>query len=424
MNRTIQPPIQEITNVELLAPLKEVLSNGIPIYMTHVPDLEVLKLEVVIWAGRPWEAKKLASKVTAKLLKEGTNSRNSKEISEWFDYYGASINIQVNLDYITISLNCLTRYFDKLFPVFNEIIQEPIFPENELEVFINNTIQKLYIDLSKSEVVAYRSITEKIFGENHPYGYNTTEELLKQITRTDLINHFNSNFISTRCYLFLSGDFSDSHLKTINTSFERIKPGSNEDLLSLPDPNASPYRTDIVMENSTQCALRLGRKLFTRNHPDYADCFILNTLLGGFFGSRLNMNIRETKGFTYSISSSLDTFTFDGSLIISSEMSAKHTNKAIKLIFEEFEDLKTELVSETELLQLKRYLMGSLIMAVDGPFNTNGVIKTLIADGVTLNLWDKVIKRIQEINSEDLMLMSQKYLNKEDFWIVTAGPKK
>ncbi|HMG14909.1 MAG TPA: pitrilysin family protein [Saprospiraceae bacterium] len=423
MNRSIPPLIKEITKVELPIPEQINYSNGIPLYLTPAFDLPVLKLEIVICAGRPWEKKRLAAKITAKTLKEGVASKTSKEISAYFDFYGASLNVQFNLDYLTISLYCLTRYFDKLLPLLEEIIKAPIFPENEIETYIKNNIKKLQIDLSKPEVIAYRSITEKIFGPDHPYGYNSTEEFYNLISRQDILEHYKTNYRPSRYRIFLSGGYTDQILKALELAFgnwylEDEKVFHLDPAFAIP-----PKRIDISMDTVVQSAVRMGRKLFTRNHNDYPDMFILNTLLGGFFGSRLNMNIRETKGFTYNISSSLDTFSFDGCLIISSEMSAKHINKAIKLIFNEFNILQNIPVDEAELKQLRSYLMGSLIMAIDGPFNANGIIKTLVADGVSLNLWTKVVNRIQDITANDILLLSQKYLNKKDFWVLTSGPK-
>lgn len=423
MNRSIPPTIKEITKVELPFPELITFRNGIPVYLTPAFDLPVLKLEIVFFAGRPWEKKKLASKITGKTIKEGVASKTSKEISAWFDFYGASINTQANLDYITISLYCLTRYFYQVLPLLEEIIKAPLFPEIEIETYIKNSIKKLQIDLTKPEVIAYRTITENMFGSNHPYGYNSTEELYKLINRNDIIEHYKFNYNPSRCHIFLSGGYNDTTLKELECAF------GNWELKDLIKPSFAeaeeciPSKIDLKLDNIVQSAVRIGRKLFTRNHPDYADMFILNTLLGGFFGSRLNMNIRESKGYTYNISSSLDTFTFDGCLIISSEMSSKHKNKAIKLIFNEFHMLQHEPVDEPELIQLKRYLMGSLIMAIDGPFNANGIIKTLIADGVPLSTWDKVVERIQNITSKDILHIAQKYLHKEDFWVVTTGAK-
>ncbi len=423
MNRSIPPIIKEITKVEFPIPEQIIFSNGIPLYLTPALDLTVLKLELVICAGRPWEKKKLTSKITGKLIKEGVASKTSKEISAFFDFYGASINVQANLDYITVSLYCLNRYFNELLPLLEEILKAPLFPEIEIETYIKNNIKKLQIDLTKSEVVAYRSITEKIFGINHPYGYNSTEEHYRDINRIDIVEHYKLNYIPSRCRIFLSGGYTEKILKDLENTFgnwysvDSIKASFPLATLSI------PQRIDLKMENAAQSAVRIGRKLFTRSHKDYPDMFILNTLLGGFFGSRLNMNIRESNGFTYNISSSLDTFTFDGSLIVSSEMSSKHMNKAIKLIFNEFNLLQNTPVDELELKQLRSYLMGSLIMAIDGPFNANGIIKTLIADGVSYDLWDKVVDRIQKISANDILTLSQKYLNIEDFWIVTTGSK-
>jgi predicted Zn-dependent peptidase len=135
------------------------------------------------------------------------------------------------------------------------------------------------------------------------------------------------------------------------------------------------------------------------------------------------MNIREAKGMTYNIGSSLDTLSFDGCLIIMGDMSHRHVGKATQQIFKEFDKLCKQPIGADELLQLKRYTLGTMLTAIDGPFNTSSIIKSFIADQTDLDLWNRAIARIHTIDAQGLMDIAIKYLQPDDFWIVSAGMK-
>lgn len=421
MNRKIPPPINDILKVEL--PVPEVISfpNGSDLYLTHFKGLPVIRLEIVIMAGRPFEKKKIVSKLTGRLLKEGAAGRTAKQISDFVDHFGGTFHSSANLDYVTLTLHCLRKYFSELWPLVSDILFFPDFPEKDLQTYIENSIQKLDIDLTKPEVIAYRILTEKIFGSEHPYGYNSTVELYKSATRQDLTEHFKRSFVPTSTHLFLSGGFEQAEVELIS----RTIAAWNNPLTSKPIipsvSEISPQRIHYEIPSSVQSSLRIGRRMFSRNHPDYIDLFILNTLLGGFFGSRLNMNIRENKGMTYNIGSSLETLSYDGCFLIMAEMSHEHVEKAIKLIFKEFKKLTEEPVGEDELIQLKRYMMGTLINAIDGPFNTSSLIKSIISDQSDLGIWEKAVARIHAINADNIFETATRYLHPDDYWVVSSG---
>lgn len=423
MNRKIPPVIEDIKKVDLPTPEIFNFLNDSVLYCTYAHGLPVIRVEIVIMAGRPFEKKRIISKLTGRLLKDGTKTKTAKQIADFFDNYGATINTSSNLDYITITLHCLRKYFEQLWPVVVEVLMEPGFHEQDMLTYINNSIQKLEIDLTKPEVVAYRTITEKIFGTNHPYGYNSTTELYKAANQQDLFDHFNANFLPAQTSVHLSGGYMECDLDLIMNTLKswEAKPRPKPVIPSIDIIN--PERLHLEIDSSSQSSLRLGRKMFARSHPDYIDMFILNTLLGGFFGSRLNMNIRENKGMTYSIGSSLETLSFDGCFIVMADMSHEHINKAIKLIFKEFKKLSDQPIDDDELLQLKRYLIGTLINAVDGPFNSSGLIKSLVADQVGLSIWDQATSRINSIQATEIMATAQMYLQPDDFWVVSSGKR-
>lgn len=423
MNRKIAPPIKDIGQIEL--PLPEIMrfDNGSALYLTHGNSLPVVKIEVVVMAGRPYETKKIISKLTGRLLKEGTLQKTAQQISAKVDEYGASFHTSANLDYITLSLHCLQKYLPTLWPLMEEILLYPSFPEREFKTYTDNSIQRLEIDLTKPEVLAYRSVTELIFGSEHPYGYNSTKQLYREAFREDMVQYHARTFLPQATKIHLSGGYTDHDVQIICHTLENWAIKGNSQHVNLPAYTNKPEKVHFELKSSIQSSLRIGRKMFPRPHPDFNDMFILNTLLGGFFGSRLNMNIREDKGMTYNIGSSLESLTLDGCLIVMADLSHSNISKAIRLIFKEFNKLREHLVEADELEQLKRYLIGNLISSVDGPFNTASLVKSMIADNVELNTWDHLIQRIHSINQHDIKVMAEKYLNPEDFWIVSAGQK-
>ena len=150
LDRSQSPSIQEISNLQLIKPIQHRLKNNIPVYEINMGTQEVIKLEVIFQAGRPFEHKEMVARATSRLLKEGTKQHSSTEIAEKVDFYGGTLSMPVNLDTSNVVLYCLRKHFDKLLPILAEIILNPTFPEKELQRFIKNNQQRLQVELSKT----------------------------------------------------------------------------------------------------------------------------------------------------------------------------------------------------------------------------------------------------------------------------------
>jgi zinc protease len=315
-DRRNAPLINQIGQIDLPNPEKYILDNGIPVYEVNKGTQEIIKIEVVFHAGRPYELKKLAARATASLIKEGSTNHSSADISETIDFYGGTLSTPYNLDTSNIVLYSLNMHFEKLIPLAAEVIKTPVFPQDELEAYIKKSKQSLQVELQKNDVIAYRKITEFLFGAEHPYGYNSFPETYDFLTRDDLINHHQKNFTKDNCSIFVSGKSSPEIINLLNQHLGKEMQQGKSVLNYFPKEVPTPAKVKIPHSDNVQTAIRIGRRLFNRKHEDYNGLYLVNTILGGYFGSRLMTNIREDKGYTYNIYSAIDTMHEDGCFYI------------------------------------------------------------------------------------------------------------
>ena len=322
LNRKIPPEIREISGLQLPQPQDLAFRTmAFPIYVLDYPGQAIVKLELAYRVGRPEEHARLVSRATARMIREGSRSRTGGEIAEQIDFYGASFNSPTNLDSTHFLLFSLKKHFQNVLPIFAEAILEPTFPIAELDTFKRTSLQELQVDLEKPEVLAYRKVTELIFGEAHPYGYNSTPADYDRLTRRRSATSLRR--------LVCARELQHFHQRwrwTINCSrcsmifLEKIKKKAKRRTIKPSNKARNPKKIALHQPNSLQTAIKMGRRLFNKKHPDYNGFFVLNTVLGGYFGSRLMANIREKKGFTYNIYSTADAMLHDGCFYISTEV--------------------------------------------------------------------------------------------------------
>lgn len=424
IDRTIPPAIRKISNIDLPDCQTIYLDNGIPLYLVESGDQPLIKLEVVYNAGRPYEQQKLAARATARLLKEGTKNYTSAQIAEQTDFFGSTISSPVNLDTSNLSFYCLSRHLEELLPMWTEILTEPTFPQHELDSFVKNNIQRLQVELTKPDVIAYRTITDEIYGKNHPYGYNSQPSTYTDLQRSWLFDHFEENYHAGSCRLFLSGKPGPKAIELINKHLgQAIKKGIPKKP-TFPLVDTSPVCLTLEKANSLQTAIRLGHPTVGRDHADYAGFFVLNTLFGGYFGSRLMANLREDKGWTYHIGSSIDTLQQAATFMISTEIMKGSEQLALKEIMHEIDRLQQDLVKEEELEMVQNYLMGSMLSMIDGPFNVAEIVRTAIVEELPTNYFQNTIETIQTITVKEIRDLAQKHINQAGMWQVTVGPGK
>jgi predicted Zn-dependent peptidase len=259
------------------------------------------------------------------------------------------------------------------------VINNPAFDRNELKVYTDNKIERLKIDLKKNEVLAYRHLTEAIFGPHHPYGKNVFPEDYMAITTEDLHIHHKKYILPQRGMVLVSGSFGDVETARIEKVLGHWNPphtNGRSEISTFPAESKTGY-FEYDGPQVHQAAIRIGRKLFPQSHPDFDGLFVLNTILGGYFGSRLMTEIRENQGLTYGIYSSVDSFASDGCFYISTETATDNISKVIEAIGQEVDKLRNDLIPEPELQMARNYLMGHLMTQIDGPFSTMDFIKSM-----------------------------------------------
>lgn len=418
-NRTIAPAIKDAIDFQIsLKPCsKFFLSNGTPIYYLNDGAEEVAVIDFVFDAGNSFENKTGVAATVNFLLKNGTKDKSAFQITEYFEYYGAYLSTKCFNETATITLHCLSKHLAQLLPVIRELITESVFPESELEIFKQNSIQRLSVNLLKCDFVANRLIDQYLYGKNHPYGRVSSREDIEALTREDLIDFFKQYYLGGKCIIFAAGKLPADFENLMDTHFGDLTIHENITTVKY-KRNLTKVKKHFVNndENGVQGAIRIAIPFPSFKHPDFKKAIVLNTLFGGYFGSRLMANIREEKGYTYGIHSYIENHVFESAWIISTEAGKEVCKETIDEVYKEMNDLREEPVNAEELLLVKNYMMGLNLGYIDGPFQIVNRWKSLILNGLDENYYYDSLRVIKEISAEELQEVANKYLVPEAFY--------
>ena len=419
LDRTIAPKAQPIDNINFVLPDHWKLTNGIPVYSYHLGSEDVIKLDFVFPGGTKYQTKSLIASTVKNVLKEGTDKYSSKEIADAIDFYGAFLETELNNDYATVSLYCLNKHMDNVLPIVLNVITNASFPQNEIDKYLNRSKQNYLLGQEKVATLSSQAYVKTIFN-NSEYGQVATEEDYEQVTREDLLAFYKKHYALSEATVFIAGNVSPVLRKFIEVEVGQL-PINNKSEFTFNFTLPNYKQTDVFIEkrNAIQSAIRFGKPTIKIDHEDFNHFQILNTVLGGYFGSRLMMNIREDKGYTYGIGSGLSSKNEIGNFIISTEVGSDVTKDAIKEIQLEIDKIKTELIPEKELSIVKNYILGSLLKNTDGPFDLLERYKTIHFNGLANNHYDLFIQDIHSATPEKLREIANKYLT--DLSIIVAG---
>ena len=424
LDRTTPPAIHDAVEFDFKLPALNTLSldNGLPLYWVDAGVQDVVQIDWVFPAGLWYEHKNAVAHATAGLLKNGTAKYTSEQISEALEFYGAQLKVNAGNDNSSITLYSLTKHLPSLLPMVLEIITEATFPEKEVDIYKRNTVQRLLVSLRQCDFVANQRIDALLFGEAHPYGRFSQQAKIEVLTREDLLSFFKTHYNLAHARMFMGGKVGAAEVKCINDIFGKVSL-SKEAITPLTFPDAPPAEKIHRIANDpngVQGAIRIGRLFPNRHHPDYTPMVVLNTLFGGYFGSRLMSNIREDKGYTYGIHSSMSPELNGGSLVIQTETKREVAELAVKEIYHEMETLCNEVAGDEELLLVKNYLLGGILGDLDGPFSILQRWRTLILNGFNEDQFNRNISIYKNIDAKTLQGLAQKYFTKEDFYEIVV----
>lgn len=423
LNRTLAPESKHVDDIHFIEPLKQQLDNGIPVFTVNAGKQELVRIEF-IFENVNWNpSKPLEAISTSHLISNGTPELTAREIADKVDYYGAFLQTEYGADQSTVKLYTLNKHLASVLPILRSILNESVFPEHELAIFVQNQKQSLQVSLQKNDYLARKTFANTLFGDT-TYGSSIDAADYDTFKREDLLTYFKSAYRPENCTIFVAGKFEEAEFTILNDAiggkwnnrgqstvnqFSFTQKGGAELLIEKPE--------------ALQSAIRMGTLGITRKHVDFAGFQVLNCLLGGYFGSRLMANIREDKGYTYGIGSAVTSLKDAGYFFIATEVGADVCASALNEIEKEIDILKTVLVPEAELDLVRNYMLGSMLGSLENAFSHADKFKNVYFSGLDYGYYENYIQTVKYITPAELQQLAIRYLNTEHFVKVVVGKK-
>jgi predicted Zn-dependent peptidase len=356
------PPVETVT-----------LPNGLPLHMIRTAGQQVARVSLVWAAGASAQRKPFVASSTVNLLAEGSERCSAQQISERLDFVGSYFDVNIDRDYAVATFCCLEKFFVPTLEVMEEVLLRPAFPEQEVALYARKRMERLAVERAKPSTRAREMFSAALFGDKHPYGISSPEAEYSNLTRED-VREFHRRFYGAGdCFAVCSLSDDAAQRDQIVALLSQLPRGEKAAVAEFPVARSDARRGETV-EGAVQSAIRIGRLLFERHHPDFVGMQVVATILGGYFGSRLTRNLREERGYTYGVMAAMVNLRRAGYLAVATEVSAEATADAVEQIFGEMERLREELVTEDELENVRRTMLGEVMRILDGPFGIVDVV--------------------------------------------------
>ncbi|HEX2922006.1 MAG TPA: pitrilysin family protein [Bacteroidales bacterium] len=420
--KRIQPPVFPVGKIDLPEVSNIKLTNGINVYLIESGTEEVTRTEFIFRAGQIKENIPLLASTTNMMLREDSQNYSSEELNRRLDFYGAFLNPWTDKDMGGVTVFSLNKYQGKIIELCNEMIFRPAFPREELEALMNKRKQWFHINREKVQNLAYDKIFELMFGPDHPYGYQIVEDDFDKID-TSFLREFHTTYYDPgEMAVIVSGRIPLETVDLLQANFGGYKRLNSSVKKSVPAlKRSSTKKSHIKKENVVQTAIRIGSPTINKRHPDYFGLKVLDTILGGYFGSRLMKNIREEKGYTYGIRSNITSLDLSGYKTISTEVGNEYVTRTIDEIYKEINILQDEIIAPSELKIVKNYMLGEMVRMFDGPFAAAESFRSAWEFGLNNDYYRKFADKIRSIGPDEIKALAQSYYNTDELFEVIAG---
>lgn len=418
MNRSIQPELHPIGHISFVKPhIFDITPEVKLLWMDKVPN-DTVRLDLYFNAGITKAGDSIPS-IVHSLLFSGTANQTSVEIHEKIDALGGFLDTDISFETSVVSIYCLREYLMDIVHIVADAIQNVIFAENEVDDVLRSMKQQYAVNQKRVKYVAQQQFRKAMFASNEAYSSLSKEEDYLEARVSDYKRFWNKHYLRGLTRMTLVGD---CHPDEVDALIDLFGKWAIDEKPMFPNNfEVSPQRLNFPMDDAMQTALRLGRFLMPKNHPDYIEFQVLNTIFGDYFGSRLMSNIREDKGYTYGIGTGIMDLQGCGYFVIVTEVGKEVTEATLKEIKHEMDRLKVELVEDDELQLVKNYMLGQLLKSADGPYAMLDMYNSVDLHHMDLSFYDKAIEQVKNIQPERIRELAVKYLNFEEFLIITAG---
>lgn len=418
LNRKIAPVFNSEFSFDLINPVSLTLPNNTSVHFINGGEQEVIKVELILRAGRWFEQTWGTSYFTTSLLSKGTKNKSSYEIAELSDYMGMHIESHAGPDFVSMSIYSLVKKIKPALSLLLEIVTEPVFPEKEIQQLKDIYLQNLKVNHEKTGFVASKLIRKNLFGVSHPYGKEIEENEVLKIDRNNLVAFHRNHFFDAMA--IVSGKLSSHDMQAISDllaglNHRAVEPVQRQAVLT------KPFMEYTKKEDSVQTSLRLAKQIVQRKHADYPLVLFLNHMLGGYFGSRLMKNLREDKGLTYGISSSIQAMKHNSYLVIGTDVNKENKELASEEIKSELKRLREEPIDAEEIETAKNHFIGSLQTELSTAFAHADKVKVILLHDLNKDFYQDLISRLSLIDAARLQQAANDHFREESFFEVSVG---
>ena len=405
------------------------LPNGLKLMIVEQHELPLADFVLLVGSGStadPASKPGIANLVSA-MLREGTTTRKSLEIADQIAFLGIRLSPTSSWESSTLSLHTPTAQLDSALALFADVALHPSFPANEFERVRKTQLTELLQVRDQGAAIASIVFPAIIYGSAHPYGAPAqgTEASVKALTTGDLQSYYQANFRPNNATLIVVGDVTPAQVEQkINALFGGWQ-RADIPQINYSEPPKSATTTIYLIDKpgAAQSSFRIGAVGVPRSTQDYFALTVMNTILGGSFTSRLNQNLRETRGYTYGAGSRFDMRRAAGPFLASAEIVTAKSDSALLEFMKELNGIR-QLVPPAELSRAKRYLQ----LQLPGNFETTQQIAAAMVPvalfGLPLDYYNNYVQNIEGVTQADVARVAQQYINPGSLAVVIVGDRK
>lgn len=418
MKRTTQPEVQTIEHISFVKPhIFDISADVKLLWMDQVTN-DTVRLDLFFNAGITKGSDSIPS-IVHSLLFSGTDKYSSVEIHERIDTLGGFLDTDISFETSVVSIYCLKEYILEIAQIVSDAIQNLVFRENEVDDVLRSLKQQYAVNQKRVKYVAQQQFRKHLFASQEAYSSISKEADYQEAKIKEYKAFWKEYYLNGLSRITLVGNVKQDEVDALIDLFGKW---SRSEKTSFPTEfPMKPERLDFPLPDAMQTAIRMGKFIMSKKHEDYIEFQVLNTVLGDYFGSRLMSNIREDKGYTYGIGSGMMDLQGCSYFVVVTEVGKEVTEATLQEVKLEMERLQREMVGEEELDLVKNYMLGQLLKSADGPYAMLDMFNSVDLHGLDLTFYDEAIEKISQITPERVLELAKKYLNFEEFLIITAG---
>ena len=403
------------------------LENGLRVLSVRHDDLPEVSARLVLPYGSVEDPPGRAGTalLTARALTEGSEKRSAREMAAWLDYLGARFTVEVDYDATLLGLHFLSHVLDGAFELLAEIIASPALDADEVSRLRDERLDQIASSLDEPRTIASLRFYEAAF-EGHPYAMRSggVEETVAAIDHTTIRSFHTRHYRPAAATLVLVGDLPESEALRgrVEDAFGRWR-GERVEPVELKDPDDPPSRRLWGIEwAGPQSEIRVGGIGIARRDPEYAAVQVMNAILGGLFSSRINMNLREDKGWTYGAASRLDSRKRRGPFYVGTAVDARASVEAVREILNEMERMKEEPAAADEMQLAKNAITLSLPRLFETVSQVSGRIAHQVVYDLPDDYWERYGDIVRRVGPGDVQRAAGRLLETDRATIVIVGP--